>query len=52
MDMESMHQDPALGMDDNYAFARDYWYIVAGVVAAGTAIHAVERYTSRQRCDG
>lgn len=45
-----MHMnDASLGMDYNYAFARDYWYIIAGVVGGLTAIRGVELYTSRQR---
>lgn len=49
MDMDGMHQDPALGSDTNYAFARDYWYIVAGVVGSLTAIRAVDYVARKQR---
>ncbi|OAA50341.1 Flavoprotein transmembrane component [Metarhizium rileyi] len=50
MDMGHMHtNDAGLGMDYNYAFARDYWYILAGVVGGLTAIRCIEMYTARQR---
>jgi hypothetical protein len=50
MDMGDMHMnDEGLGMDFNYAFARDYWYILAAVVGGLTAIRGIELYTARQR---
>ena len=50
MDMGDMPMDDAgLGMDVNYAFAHDYWYILAGVVGFLTAVHGVEYFTGRQR---
>lgn len=52
MDMGDMHMnDASLGMDYNYAFARDYWYILAGVVGLLTAVRGVELYTGKQRYD-
>ncbi|KAK2601961.1 ferric-chelate reductase Frp1 [Conoideocrella luteorostrata] len=49
MDHEHMHMDAGLGMDYNYAFARDYWYIIAGVVGLLTAIRIVDFYVGKQR---
>ncbi|KFG84708.1 putative ferric reductase [Metarhizium anisopliae] len=50
MDMGDMHMhDAGLGMDYNYAFARDYWYIIAVVVGGLTALRSIEIYTGRQR---
>lgn len=45
-----MHMDdPGMGMDTNYAFARDYWYICAGVIGLLTAAQGVKFYAGRQR---
>lgn len=50
MDMGDMHMhDAGLGMDYNYAFARDYWYIIAVVVGGLTVLRSIEIYTGRQR---
>lgn len=49
MDMDHMHHDTGLGMDINYAFARDYWYIIAGSVGLLTIIRAINHYDARQR---
>lgn len=49
MDMDQMHHDPGLGMDTNYAFARGYWYIIAGVVGSLTVVRSINQYDARQR---
>lgn len=49
MDHEHMHNDAGLGMDYNYAFARDYWYILAGAVGAFTAARMVNFCAGKQR---
>lgn len=47
--MDHMHHASGLGMDTNYAFARDYWYIIAGVVGLLTTVHGINRYDAAQR---
>ncbi|POR33260.1 Ferric/cupric reductase transmembrane component 7 [Tolypocladium paradoxum] len=47
MDMD-MHA-AGVGSDTNYAFARDYWYIVAGVTGLLVAIRGVNAYGASQR---
>ncbi|KAF7553817.1 hypothetical protein G7046_g6989 [Stylonectria norvegica] len=47
--MDGMEHDSGMGMDVNYAFARDYWYIIAGVVGSLTIIRAVNHYDAQQR---
>ncbi|RSM13133.1 hypothetical protein CEP52_002057 [Fusarium oligoseptatum] len=49
MDMEHMHQDPGLGMETNYAFARGYWYSIAGVVGALAVVRGINYLDARQR---
>ncbi|KAK7413293.1 ferric-chelate reductase Frp1 [Neonectria punicea] len=49
MDMDHMHHDPGLGMDTNYAFARRYWYTIAGVVGSLAVVHGINQYDARQR---
>lgn len=49
MDMGHMHGS-GMGFDINYAFARDYWYIVAGVVGMLAAVRAINAYGAAQRC--
>ncbi|OAQ94006.1 metalloreductase [Purpureocillium lilacinum] len=48
MDMDHMH-DMGIGSDINYAFARDYWYIAAGVVGLLVAVRGVNHIGARQR---
>ncbi|KJZ76485.1 hypothetical protein HIM_04214 [Hirsutella minnesotensis 3608] len=48
MDMSHMHT-AGIGTDLNYAFARDYWYIAAGVVGLFTVVRAVNHYGVIQR---
>ncbi|KAF4989815.1 hypothetical protein FDECE_14584 [Fusarium decemcellulare] len=49
MDMDHMHHDPGLGMEVNYAFARGYWYTVAGVVGALAIVRGINHIDARQR---
>ncbi|QPC74375.1 hypothetical protein HYE68_005127 [Fusarium pseudograminearum] len=49
MDMDHMHHDPGLGMEVNYAFARAYWYIIAGVVGALLAVRGINHLEAQQR---
>ncbi|KAG6289359.1 hypothetical protein E4U46_002629 [Claviceps purpurea] len=49
MDHEHMHKDAGLGMDYNYAFARDYWYILVGAVGALTMVHAINFWIGKRR---
>lgn len=52
MDMDMGHehtQVSGLGMETNYAFARDFWYIIAGVLVGLTAVRGINYYTARQR---
>ncbi|KPM43643.1 hypothetical protein AK830_g2900 [Neonectria ditissima] len=49
MDMDHMHHDPGLGMDTNYAFARGYWYTIAGAVGSLAVVHGINQYGARQR---
>ncbi|KAF5661936.1 ferric reductase (metalloreductase) [Fusarium heterosporum] len=49
MDMDHMHHDPGLGMGVNYAFARGYWYTIAGVVGALAAIRGINYLDAQQR---
>lgn len=48
MDMGHNHGS-GMGFDINYAFARDYWYIIAGVIGILTVIRAVNQYGASQR---
>ncbi|KAF4340994.1 ferric reductase (metalloreductase) [Fusarium beomiforme] len=48
MDMDHMH-DPGVGMDVDYAFARGYWYTIAGVVGALAAVHGINYLDAQQR---
>ncbi|KAG5985153.1 hypothetical protein E4U54_006060 [Claviceps lovelessii] len=47
--MDHMHMDSGLGMDYNYAFARAYWYILAGAVGAFTAVRVINFYGEKLR---
>ncbi|KAG6025931.1 hypothetical protein E4U41_001402 [Claviceps citrina] len=49
MDHDHMHKDSGLGMVYNYAFAQDYWYILAGVVGALTAVRVINLFAGKQR---
>ncbi|KAH7208802.1 hypothetical protein DER44DRAFT_808895 [Fusarium oxysporum] len=49
MDMDHMHHDPGLRMEVNYAFARGYWYTIAGVVGALAAIRGINYLDAQQR---
>ncbi|KAM6540234.1 ferric-chelate reductase Frp1 [Fusarium falciforme] len=49
MDMDHMHHDPGLGMETNYAFARGYWYSIAGVVGALAVVRGINYLDARQR---
>lgn len=49
MDMDHMHHDPGLRMEVNYAFARGYWYTIAGVVGALAAIRGINYLNAQQR---
>ncbi|KAG5985005.1 hypothetical protein E4U55_002112 [Claviceps digitariae] len=49
MDHEQMHMDSGLGMDYNYAFARDYWYILAGAIGAFAAVRVINFCAGKQR---
>ncbi|KAF4983584.1 hypothetical protein FZEAL_1034 [Fusarium zealandicum] len=49
MDMDHMHHDPGLGMEVNYAFARGFWYSVAGVVGTLVAVRGINHLDARQR---
>ena len=49
MDMDHMHHDSGLGIDVDLAFARDYWYIIAGVIGGLAAIRGINYYDARQR---
>jgi hypothetical protein len=49
MDMDHMHHDPGLGMETNYAFARGYWYSIAGVVGALAVVRGINHLDARQR---
>lgn len=49
MDMDHMHHDPGLGMEVNYAFARAYWYIIAGVVGTLLAVRGINHLEAQQR---
>ncbi|QUC19105.1 uncharacterized protein UV8b_03346 [Ustilaginoidea virens] len=50
MDMGHMHNDdPGLGMDINYTFARDFWYVLAGVIGFLAVIRGIEIYSGKQR---
>lgn len=49
MDMDHMHHDPGLGMEVNYAFARGYWYTIAGVVGSLAAIRGINYLDAQQR---
>ncbi|CEI38562.1 unnamed protein product [Fusarium venenatum] len=49
MDMDHMHHDPGLRMEVNYAFARAYWYIIAGVVGALVVIRGINHLEAQQR---
>ncbi|KAI6772811.1 hypothetical protein HG530_003769 [Fusarium avenaceum] len=49
MDMDHMHHDPGLGMEVNYAFARGYWYTIAGVVGALATIRGINYIDAQQR---
>lgn len=44
-----MHHDSGLGMDYNYAFAQDYWYILASAVGVLAAVRVVHLYAGKQR---
>ncbi|PNY23112.1 Ferric/cupric reductase transmembrane component 7 [Tolypocladium capitatum] len=48
MDMD-MPMPAGVGSETNYAFARDYWYIVAGATGLLVAIRGVNAYGARQR---
>ncbi|KAL6404191.1 ferric reductase (metalloreductase) [Ilyonectria robusta] len=49
MDMDSMHHDPGLGMETNYAFARGYWYTIAGVLGSLAVVRGINHYDGLQR---
>ncbi|KAM4057309.1 ferric reductase like transmembrane component domain-containing protein [Hirsutella rhossiliensis] len=51
MDMDMGHMHGAAGIDSglNHAFARDYWYIAAGIVGLLVAVRAVNHYGAVQR---
>ncbi|KAM0218996.1 hypothetical protein ACHAQI_001320 [Fusarium lateritium] len=49
MDMDHMHHDPGLGMEVNYAFARGYWYTIAGVVSALATVRGINYLDAQQR---
>ncbi|KAG5918887.1 hypothetical protein E4U42_006709 [Claviceps africana] len=49
MDHQHMHMDAGLGMDDNYAFARDYWYMLAAAVGAFSAVRLINFCAGKQR---
>ncbi|CAG7559212.1 unnamed protein product [Fusarium equiseti] len=49
MDMGHMHHDTSLRMEVNYAFARGYWYTIAGVVGALLTIRGINHLEARQR---
>lgn len=43
------HDHPGIGVSTNHAFARGYWYTIAGVVVALGAIRGVNFYDARRR---
>lgn len=49
MDMDHDMHDSGLGMDRNYAFARDFWYIIAGVVGSLTVVRGINCFDAHQR---
>ncbi|KAH7162197.1 hypothetical protein B0J13DRAFT_430657 [Dactylonectria estremocensis] len=49
MDMDHMHHDSGLGMDTNYAFARGYWYTIAGVLGSLVVVRGINHWDARQR---
>lgn len=49
MDMGHMHHDTSLRMEVNYAFARGYWYTIAGVVGALLTIRGINHLEAQQR---
>ncbi|KAJ6786658.1 hypothetical protein PWT90_03598 [Aphanocladium album] len=50
MSMGGMSMDhPGMGSDINYAFSRDYWYLIAGVVGLLAVIRAVNAYGAHIR---
>lgn len=48
MDMAGMNQ-PGMDSGINWAFSRDYWYIVAGVVGLLATIRAINMYGAHTR---
>lgn len=44
-----MDHDPGLRMEVNYAFARGYWYTIAGVVGALVVIRGINHLEAQQR---
>ncbi|KAM5351114.1 hypothetical protein ACJ41O_003837 [Fusarium nematophilum] len=49
MDMDHMHHDSGLRMEVNYAFARGFWYTIAGVVGALGVVRGINHWDARQR---
>lgn len=43
-------QDSSLRMELNYAFARGFWYTIAGVIGALVAVRAINHLDHKQRC--
>jgi hypothetical protein len=47
--MSHEHHSTGVGSPTNYAFARDYWYLTAGVIGLATAVRGIGYLDARSR---